>query len=571
MRKKIVIVGGVAGGATASARLRRLDEKAEIVIFERGEHISFANCGLPYYVGGTIDGKEKLLVQTVKGMSERYRLDIRTKTEVTGINREGKYIEAKNLETGEVYTESYDVLILSPGANPIVPSIYGIEGSNKVFTLRTIPDAEAILNYIEEFQPKTATVAGGGFIGLEMTENLKDRGLQVTLVEAADQVQPSVDYEMACMLHTHLKEKGIELILKDVVTEYADSYVTLQSGRKIKADMLIISIGVMPESYLAIQAGLETGGKGTIKVNEYLQTNDENIYALGDAIEVKNYITGSPTHIPLAWPANRQGRIVADNIYGNKVAYRGTLGTSVAKVFDLTVASTGMNEKLLQRDAIPYKVVHIHPNSHAGYYPGAYPIAMKMIFTDQGKILGAQAVGHKGVEKRIDVLATAIKGNMTVYDLQDLELAYAPPYSSGKDPVNMLGYVAANVLNHMVKTIQYHEIDQLLASGNILVDVRQPEEVELGMINGSINIPLPKLRSRINELPKDKPIYITCQIGLRGYLAVRILTQNGYEAINLDGGYRTYSSVYAPAKPKRDECEVKVDDTGKAIVKGCCQ
>lgn len=566
MKKKVVIVGGVAGGATAAARLRRLDEDLEIVILERGEHISFANCGLPYYIGGTIKEKSKLLVQTVKGMSARYRLDIRIKSEVIGINRREKQVQVKNLETGEIYTEAYDVLLLSPGAHPLVPAMECVTGNPKVFTLRTIPDAEEILSYLAKNNPQTAVVVGGGFIGLEMTENLKERGLEAILVEASDQVQPAVDYEIACVLHSHLREKGIKLILQDRVRKLEENRITLQSGKLLETDLLIISIGVKPENDLALRSGLEIGEKGTIKVNEFLQTSDEHIYAIGDAIEVKNYLTGSPTHIPLAWPANRQGRLVADNICGAKKAYYGTLGTSVAKVFDLTVASTGMNEKLLREQGIPYKVIHIHPNSHAGYYPGAHPITMKMTFGEDGRIFGAQAVGRKGVEKRIDVMATAIKGKQSVYDLQDLELAYAPPYSSGKDPVNILGYAASNILDGLLKTIQYYEIDRLIAAGNILVDVRQPEELSLGRIKGAINIPLPQLRSRLKELPKDKPIYITCQIGLRGYLAVRILAQNGYEAINLDGGYRTYASVYGFSGEEKENCKVKIDDTGEAFL-----
>lgn len=565
--KKIVIVGGVAGGATASARLRRLDESSEIVIFERGEHISFANCGLPYYVGGTIKEKDDLLVQTVKGMSRRYKLDIRIKSEVIRINRQAKVVEVKNLETGDIYSEAYDYLILSPGARPIVPNIEGIMGDPKVFTLRSIPDAESIIQYIKENNPQTAVVVGGGFIGLEMAENLKDRGLKVFLVEASEQVQPAVDFEMACLLHSHLREKGIELILQDTVTKLEQTKLSLKSGRVITADMLVISIGVQPENYLAVQSGLEIGERGAIRVNESLRTSDENIYAIGDAIEVKNYLTGAPAHIPLAWPANRQGRLVADIIYGSQRTYRGTLGTSVAKVFDLTVASTGMNEKLLQRQEISYKVIHIHPNSHAGYYPGAFPIALKMTFGEDGRIFGAQAVGYNGVEKRIDVIAAAIKGELNIYDLQDLELAYAPPYSSGKDPVNMLGYAASNLLEGRVKTIQYHQIDQLVEAGNILVDVRQPAEFELGKIKGSLNIPLPQLRRRLGELAKDKPIYVTCQVGLRGYLAVKILTQNGFDAINLDGGYLTYSSVYPVSGEKDEDCQIRVDDTGKAIKK----
>lgn len=565
--RRIIIVGGVAGGATAAARLRRLDENAEILIFERGEHISFANCGLPYYVGGIIESKQDLLVQTVKGMSNRYNLDIRIKSEVTEINPKEKTVQVKNLLTGDAYEESYDILILSPGAQPIVPGIEGVENNKKVFTVRSIPDVEEITHYIETENPKTAVVVGGGFIGLEMAENLKHRNLEVFLIEATDQVHPAIDYEMASLLHIHLRQKGVNLTLEDSVIRFDGSNVTLKSGQVIEADMVILAIGVRPESHLAEKAGLKLGERNAIKVNEYLQTSDESIYAIGDAIEVKHYITGIPTHIPLAWPANRQGRLVADHIYGHKKPYKGTLGTSVVKIFDLTVASTGMNEKLLKRQGIPYKVIHIHPNSHAGYYPGASTIDMKMTFNEEGKILGAQAVGRQGVEKRIDVIAAAIKGNLDIYDLQDLELSYAPPYSSAKDPVNMLGYVAANVLDNMVETVQYHEIDKIVAEGNILLDVRQPSEVQLGKIEGSINIPLPQLRSRLGELPEDKPIYISCQVGLRGYLAARILENNGFRAINVDGGYRTYSSVYPADTKESTECSVIADDTGKGFKK----
>lgn len=565
MARKIVIVGGVAGGATASARLRRLDEDLQIIMLERGEHISFANCGLPYYIGGTIKDRDELFVQSVEGMSARYRIDIRVRSEVTAINRQAKMVEVKNLETGDSYTETYDVLLLSPGASPIIPDIEGLKSHPGVFTLRSIPDADEIRSYALKHGIKNAVVVGGGFIGLEMAENLKDRGLNVILVEAANQVQPSVDYEMACLLHAHLQEKGVKLILGDYIIKLDKEKAVLKSGRVLEADMIILAIGVKPESDLAVRAGLETGEKGAIRVNEHLRTSDENIYSIGDAIEVRNYLTGTPTHIPLAWPANRQGRLAADNICGAQKTYRGTLGASVAKVFQLTVATTGMNEKLLRRLEIPYKVIHIHPNSHAGYYPGAYPIAMKMTFGQDGQIYGAQAIGYQGVEKRIDVLSTAIKGNLNVYDLQDLELAYAPPYSSGKDPVNMLGYAAANILDGLVRTVQYHEIDDLVASGNILVDVRQPGEVEKGRIKGSVNIPLPQLRGRLKELPRDKPIYITCQVGLRGYLATRILEQHGFVAVNLDGGYRTYASVYSGAGKKKDIYHQKIDDTGKAI------
>ena len=565
MGKKIVIVGGVAGGATAATRLRRLDEDSHIVILERGEHKSFANCGLPYYIGGTISKREKLLVQTVQGMSQRYKLDIRTKSEAVNINAKENYVEVQNLVSGEHYTERYDYLILSPGASPVIPKIEGLSSARGVFTLRSIPDAETILTYIEEKKPQRAVVLGGGFIGLEMAENLTDRGLKVSIVEATNQVQPSIDYEMARLLHYHLQEKGVDLFLQDKVVKLENGTVILESGRELPADLVLIAIGVRPENDLALKAGLETGEKGAIRVNEYLQTSVENIYAIGDVIEVKNYLNGVLTHIPLAWPANRQGRIVADNIYGYRKAYWGTLGTSVVKVFDLTAASTGLNEKTLIKLGIPYRVVHIHPNSHAGYYPGASPLALKLIFNEEGKIFGAQAVGREGVDKRIDVLATAIKGNLNVYDLQELELAYAPPYSSAKDPVNLLGYAAANVLDGLVKTVQYNEIDELVAAGALLIDVREPQEVKFGKIPGSINIPLAQLRDRLEELPKNEPIYITCQVGLRGYIAARILVQKGYEAINLDGGYLTYTGKF-PAKSKEGKRgQTKIDDTGKIV------
>ncbi|NLP44916.1 MAG: FAD-dependent oxidoreductase [Peptococcaceae bacterium] len=566
MGKKIIIVGGVAGGATVAARLRRLDENSRIVIFERGEHISFANCGLPYYVGGTIKEKGDLLVQTAEELSVRYNLDIRIKTEVLSIDRQNKTVEAKDLMSGTIYRESYDYLILSPGANPIIPPIEGARNNPQVFTLRTVGDAENIVNYIGQTKARTAVVVGGGFIGLEMAENLKDRKLEVILVEATNQVQPSLDYEMACLLHAHLRQKGVKLILSDSVTKLDGSNVFLQSGQMIAADLVVMAIGVRPESLLAKEAGLELGFKNTIKVNEYFQTSDEYIYAIGDAIEVKHYISGKPVHIPLAGPANRQGRMLADNIYGMRKPYRGTLGTSVAKVFDLTVASTGLNEKILKSEQIDYRVIHIHPSSHAGYYPGAKTINIKMIFAPDGKILGAQAVGHKGVEKRIDVLATAIKGNLTVYDLQDLELAYAPPYSSGKDPVNFLGYVAANVLDGLVETVQYYEIDAIVKAGNLLIDVRQPGELKYGKIADSINIPLPQLRSQLGRLPKDKPIYVCCITGLRSYIAVRILKEHGFRAINLDGGYRTYASVYAAQQIVNKDYEISADESGRAII-----
>ncbi|MBE4909460.1 CoA-disulfide reductase [Bacillus luteolus] len=546
MNKKIVVIGGVAGGATTAARLRRLDETSTIVMFEKGEHISFANCGLPYYIGETIKSRDKLLVQTVEGMSKKFNLDIRNLSEVTQINRDTKTVTVKNLTTDEIYEESYDVLVLSPGAKPIVPPIPGLNEADNVFTLRNILDTDKIKGYVDDQKPSEAVVVGGGFIGLEMAENLADRGVKVTLVEMANQVMAPLDIEMAAIVHKHLVDKEVTLILEDGVKslEEKGKKITLFSGKEINTDLIILSIGVSPENTLAIDAGLSVGARGGIQVNEYLQTNDQDIFALGDAIEVIDYMNGNAAMIPLAGPANRQGRIVANNIYGKKETYKGTLGTGIAKVFDLTVATTGNNEKVLKQLGVDYKAIHIHPASHAGYYPGAHPIALKLLFDySTGKLFGAQAVGADGVDKRIDVIATAIKGGLTIFELTELELAYAPPYSSAKDPVNMAGYVAANMIDEEIETVQWHEIDEIVANGGLLIDVREPHERDNGFIEGSINIPLGDIRERLEELPKGKTIYLSCQVGLRGYLATRILKGHGYKAINLDGGWKTYSSV----------------------------
>ncbi|MDP4085873.1 MAG: CoA-disulfide reductase [Bacillota bacterium] len=563
MTKKIIIVGGVAGGATTAARLRRLDEQAEIVLFERGEYISFANCGLPYYIGGTISERDKLLVQTVDGMSKKFKLDIRHLTEVLKINRESKTVEAKNLVTGEIYEESYDKLVLSPGASPIKPPIPGIEGVTSLFTLRNIPDTDKIKSYVDANKPKKAAVIGGGFIGIEMAENLWELGIEVTIIEMSNQIMAPIDFEMAAILHTHIREKGVNLILEDGVAEFKNNgkEIKLNSGKQIETDMIILAIGVKPENQLAIGAGLKVGARGGILVNEHLLTEDPDIYAIGDAIEVKDYINGRPTQIPLAWPANRQGRIVADHMNGIPARYNGTLGTSIAKVFDMTVAATGNNEKTLKRLGIPCEVVHVHPGSHAGYYPGAFPISLKLIFDKTtGKILGAQAVSYDGADKRIDVIATAIKGGLTIYDLPDLELAYAPPYSSAKDPVNMAGYAASNLAAGLVETVQWYEIDEIIQKGGLLIDVREPIEREMGYIERSINIPLDDLRNHLDELPKDQTIYLTCQVGLRGYLGARILIQNGFKVKNLDGGFRTYSCVFEPEAV--ENCGTSVNDSG---------
>ncbi|MYL45103.1 CoA-disulfide reductase [Virgibacillus halodenitrificans] len=546
MTEKIIIIGGVAGGSTAAARLRRLNEESNIIIFEKGEYISFANCGLPYYIGGTITDRDKLLVQNVKDMSLRYNLDIRIFSEVIKIDRQAKKVFVKNVQSGEIYEETYDKIILSPGARPVVPPIPGIDKAKTLFTLRNMEDTDRIKSFIDKHLPRKAVVVGGGFIGLEMAENLHDQGIKVTVVEMSEQVMAPLDKEMAAIIHNHLQEKGIELILGDGVKSIENNgkSILTQKGNKMETDLILLSIGVRPENELALQAGLRTGKRGGIQVNQKLQTNDPSIFAIGDAIEVNDFTNKQPTMIPLAWPANRQGRLVADIINGKDVQYNGTLGTSIAKVFDYTVASTGNNEKILNRLGKPYEVIHIHPVSHAGYYPGAVPIALKLIFDKtSGTIYGAQAVGKDSVDKRIDVIATAIKGGLTVKDLPDLELAYAPPYSSAKDPVNMAGYVASNIMEGEVDTIQWHEIDRILADGGTLIDVRRPEEWENGHITGATSIPLDELRDRLDDLPKEETIYVNCQVGLRGYIAARILAENGFKVKNLDGGWKTYETA----------------------------
>ncbi|WP_434796161.1 CoA-disulfide reductase [Terrisporobacter vanillatitrophus] len=546
MSKKIIIVGGVAGGASTAARLRRLDENAQIIMFEKGEYISFANCGLPYYIGGTINEREKLIVQTVEVMSSKFNLDIRNLSEVVKIDKENKKVTVKNHKTGESYEETYDTLVLSPGANPLMPPIPGIKECDNLFTLRNIPDTDKVKAYVDNNKPKHAVVIGGGFIGLEMAENLHDRGIKLTLVEAGDQVMAPLDMEMVSIIHDHLIDKNVELVLKDGVNSFANNgkKVILNSGKEIDTDMIILSIGVKPETTIAKEAGLKLNERGAIVVDAYMKTSDKDIYALGDAVEIMDFVNKKPAMIPLAWPANRQGRIVANNICGRKEKYKGTLGSSVAKIFDYTVATTGNNEKTLKRLGINYKVVHIHPGSHAGYYPGAFPIAMKMTFDPKtGKIFGAQGVGMDGVEKRIDVMATAIKAGLTVFDLQDVEPCYAPPYNSAKDPVNMLGYCASNIIEDMLDTVQWHEVDDIVKNGGVIIDVREEFELVTGSIPGSIHIPLGQLRDRLNEIPKDKKLYATCQVGLRGYVACRLLSQYGLKCTNIDGGVKTYQFV----------------------------
>ena len=548
-----LIIGGVAGGATVAARLRRMDEKANIILFERGKYVSYANCGLPYYIGDTINNREKLFVQTAKGFTDRFRIDIRTEQEVTAIRPDKKEVEIKNLSTGETYTETYDKLVLSPGAEPLRPSIEGI-GSKKIFTLRNVPDTDTIKNYVNTENPKRAIVVGGGFIGLEMAENLHDLGIQVDVVEMANQVMAPLDFSMAAIVHRQLTDKGVGLHLEDGVSRFEEKdggvTVHLRSGKQIATDMVLLSIGVRPETKLAKDAGLAIGERGGITVNDYMQTSDANIYALGDAVEVRHLVTGQPALIPLAGPANKQGRIVADNIvFGNKEKYPGSIGTSIAKVFDLTVAAAGANAKLLQRNNIPYISSYTHGASHAGYYPGAVPLSIKILFApENGKLLGAQIVGFNGVDKRIEMLAQVIQRGGTVHDLAELEHAYAPPYSSAKDPVNMAGFVAENILNKKSRIIQWRELAEL-PTDTIRIDVRTHDEYKLGTIPGFINIPVDELREHLDELPKEKPIVVTCAVGLRGYLAYRILVQNGFKHVrNLSGGYKTWSVATAPIK-----------------------
>ena len=562
MSKKVLIVGGVAGGASAAARLRRLNEDFEIIMFEKGEYISFANCGLPYYIGDSIKSRGFLLVQTVEGMKERFKIDVRNLNEVIEIDKNRKKVKVKNHKTGEIYEETYDKLILSPGAMPKIPDIEGIKSCKNLFTLRNIADTDKIRNYVDNNKPEKALIVGGGFIGLEMAENLSERGVEVTLVHSREQVMTPIDYEMASILHTHLIEKGVKLILNDKPLKFEESgrKVILRSGKEIETDMIVLSIGVTPESSIAKNAGLEVNEKGAIIVNSKMRTSDEDIYAVGDAVEVIDFVNKKPTMIPLAWPANRQGRLVADILSGKDVEYKGTLGSLVAKVFDLTVAATGNNEKTLRDLGIDYKAIHIHPASHAGYYPGAEQISFKMLFDpNTGKILGAQGVGKGGVDKRIDLIANSIKAGFTVYDLQDIEVCYAPPYNSAKDPVNMMGYCGANIMENIVESTQWYEIKGLVENGEYILDVREEYEVANGAIPNVINIPLGQLRDRLNEIPKDRKIYVTCQVGLRGYIACTILNQYGYNTSNIDGGYKTYSSV------KNAEKLIKVQDEGVEI------
>lgn len=542
---KYLIVGGVAGGATTAARLRRLDEQAQIIIFERGSYISYANCGLPYYIGGVIQERDRLFVQTPESFRARLNVDVRIEEEVIAIDRPTKSVTVRKKD-GSEYQENYDKLVLSPGADPLRPPIPGIQ-DEVIFTLRSVPDTDKIQDFIKTHDVKHAVIVGAGFIGLEMTENLHHRGIKVTIVEMAEQVMTPLDYEMAASVHQHLKTKNVEFYLKDGVSSFVRDnsglQVRLKSGRTIDADLVILSIGVRPDSGLAEQAGLELGVNKGIKVNEFLQTSDPEIYALGDAIVYPNPITGQEGLTYLAGPANRQGRLVADNIAkGNVRKYQGSISTAIAKVFDLTVAATGVAEKVLRKAGIPYVASIIHASSHAGYYPDALPMTIKIMFDPtSGKLLGGQIVGFDGVDKRIDMLAHILKHGETIYEMQEIEHAYAPPYSSAKDPVNVAGLVAENIIKGMTKIVHWDDIRNLDMKGTLLLDVRTPDEHALGSIEGSVNIPVDDLRNRLAEIPQGKKLVVFCGTGHRSYFATRILMQHGFKEVNnLSGGYHTY-------------------------------
>lgn len=563
MNKKILIIGGVAGGASAAARLRRLDEKAEIILFERDEYISFANCGLPYYIGETIKDRNKLLVQTPEAMKARFNIDVRVNSEVVKLDTEHKKITVNSKDKG-LYEETYDYLILSPGAKAIKPNIPGIH-NERIRTLRNIPDTDRIKSLVDKKSIDSVVVVGGGFIGVEMAENLKERGLSVTLVEAAPHILAPFDSDMVVLAEKELMQNGVQLVLGDGVKAFReiDNQVemTLNSETKLSADLILLAIGVAPETGFLKDSGLEFGPRGHILVNEHMETNVPGVYAVGDAIEVIDLVMKSKTAIPLAGPANKQGRIAADNIAGLDSVYKGTQGTSILKVFGLTAASTGSNERSLNRAGIPYKTITIHPVSHASYYPGAVPMTLKLIFGEDGTVYGAQGIGYDGVDKRIDVIATVIRLHGTVDDLAELELAYAPPFSSAKDPVNMAGFVAQNVLSGKAHITTWDEVEKLNQGDYILLDVRTEEEYQNGHIEGAINIPVDSLRDRLHELDKDKMILEYCQVGLRGYVADRILSQNGFEVMNIAGGYKTIaqqSKVITQSDDKSDNIKGEV-------------
>lgn len=576
---KHLIVGGVAGGATAAARIRRIAENDEIILFEKGEYISYANCGLPYYIGGTIADRSNLFVQTPEAFGRRFDIDVRTRSEVLSVNPAENKVTVKAPD-GSVYEESYDRLLLSPGATPVKPPLPGIDLPG-IFTLRNVSDTDAIKQYITSNDVKRAVVIGGGFIGLEMAENLHDAGAEVTVVEMADQVMAPIDYSMASIVHQHLLEKGVGLRFNTAVTGFEKEgdglEVSFASGDPAKADIVILSIGVRPLNTLATQAGLAVGQRGGIKVNEYLRTSEPDIYAVGDVIEFPHAVDGKPWMNYLAGPANRQARIVADNmVFGDREKYEGAIGTSIAKVFDLTVAASGMAAKRLKQEGIPYQTATIHPNSHAGYYPGATPLTIKVVFAPEtGRLLGAQIVGYDGVDKRIDELAFAIKRGCTVGDLTSIEHAYAPPYSSAKDPVALAGYVAGNILSGRMSPITWRELKDTDKSKITLIDVRTPDEFATGTIEGAINIPLDDMRESLGKIPTDKPIVLFCGVGLRGYLASNILKQRGFKNVrNLSGGLKTYRAATAkistaPARPKQTSAPLQTPSADVIKIDAC--
>lgn len=540
---KVIIIGGVAGGASAATRIRRMDEKAEITIIERGKYISFANCGLPYHIGQVISDREKLLVVTPDTLKKTFNITALVEHEAIRINPKEKTVTIRDLAKGRQYEERYDKLVLSPGASPIVPPVEGVDLGG-VFTLRNIPDMDRINDHILEKRPASAVVVGGGFIGLEIAENLQERGIQVTLIEMLNQVMAPIDYEMAAMVHQHLQFKRVRLALADglkAIRQKEQLEVCLQSDKTVNTDMVILSVGVRPDSLLAKEAGLELGMRGTIIVNPHMQTSDPHIYAIGDAVEVRHLVSGKSVNLPLAGPASKQARVAADHICGRQVEFKGVQGTSIVKVFDLTVASTGLNSRQLDELGLPYHNAIIHASNHAGYYPGASPMAFKLLFSPEGAIYGAQLVGLEGVDKRVDVVATAIHGRLTVFDLEELELAYAPPYGTARDPVNLIGFLAGNMLRGDLKTINWNQVNDLDRNQFTILDVREEEELTLGQIEGALHLPLSQLRQRMQEVPRGKTILVYCQVGQRGYFASRALAQAGFDVINLNGGYKTYS------------------------------
>ena len=545
---RVLIVGGVAGGATAAARIRRLDENAEITVFERSGYISYANCGLPYYIGDVITDPEELTLQTPESFFSRFRINMKVHHEVTKIHPDQKTISVKNLETGEEFEESYDKLILSPGAKPTQPRIPGV-GMEKVFTLRTVEDTFRIKEYISKHQPKSAVLAGGGFIGLELAENLKKLGMDVTIVQRPKQLMNPFDADMASFIHSEIRKHGVKLALGHTVEGFEEKDggvdILLKDEMPLHADMVVLAIGVTPDTYLAKEAGLKLGIKGSIVVNDRMETSIPDIYAAGDAVQVKQYVTGQDALISLAGPANKQGRIIADNICGGDSRYTGSQGSSVIKVFDMTAATTGINETNARKAGLDVDTVILSPMSHAGYYPGGKVMTMKVVFEKETyHLLGAQIVGYEGVDKRIDVLAAAIHGKMKATELKDLDLAYAPPYSSAKDPVNMAGFMIDNILKGILKQWHLEDIDPLPRDGSVtLLDVRTVREFGNGHIEGFINIPVDELRERLDEIEKDKPVYVICQSGLRSYIGTRILEGNGYTAYNFAGGFRFYDAV----------------------------